>query len=170
MPRVKEAMSGEGKIKLKSISKEAEACRKAFSGVEVGCMVVHCHHEKLAEKLTEPAGERITYILTQKPKSERALWLRLFRPIPKPLYDNYWSRRKPLDDDYEAKLKPLYDDYWSRRKSLYDDYLAKRKPLDDDYWSRRKPLDDDYLAKLKSLHKKICKVKGCPWNGQTIFP
>ena len=117
---------------------------------------------------------RITYILTQKPKSERALRLRLFRPIPKPLYDdylaklkplddNYWSRRKPLYDDYEAKHKSLYDDYWSkrkslydnywsRRKSLYDDYLAKLKPLYDDYLAKLKPLDDDYEAKLKPLY------------------
>ena len=146
-------------INLKSIKEEAAACRRAFKGFKVGGHVVHCHHKTLVETLDEPVEHRILYILTEKLEGEQALRLRLFRPVKKLLYD-----------DYEAKRKPLYDDYLAKHKSLYDDYLAKCEPLYDDYLAKHKPLYDDYLAKCKPLHKIICKVKDCPWDGNTIFP
>ena len=68
-------------MKLKSPEQEAKACLKAFEGFKLGGVVVHCHHEELVEKLSEPAKNRINYILKEKPKNEQALRLRLFRPV-----------------------------------------------------------------------------------------
>ena len=98
-----------------------------------------CHHAILAEPLTEPWQNRRDYILSDKPKDERAIRLRNFRPV--------------IDD---AKLK-----------LLDDDYRAKRKLLDDDYWAKRKPLDDDYDAKRKLLHD--AEWPDNTWNGSDIF-
>ena len=62
-------------LELKSIADEAADCRNAFEGVEVGALVYLCHHEKLFEKLAEPAENRITYILSYKPLDQQALRL-----------------------------------------------------------------------------------------------
>jgi hypothetical protein len=70
-------------MKLKSIEEEAADCRKAFEGFPVDGYTLHCHHEIIGETLTGPAEHRIAFILTQKSENERALRLRLFRPIPK---------------------------------------------------------------------------------------
>jgi hypothetical protein len=68
-------------LKLQSIEREAEMCRKAFKGIVVGAIVQHCHHEQWLELLTEPAEARIAYILHDKPHNERAARLRRFRPL-----------------------------------------------------------------------------------------
>ena len=68
-------------MNLKSVGEEAADCRAAFEGVAVGSLVVHCHHEVLAELLSFPAERRINYILTSKNRNEQALRLRLFRPV-----------------------------------------------------------------------------------------
>ena len=135
--------TGIKKLQLGSIADEAAACRKAFKGSKVGDYVQHCHHETLFEVLTEPAEERIAYILSSKSKREQALRLRLFRPVPKTL---------------QKTVKMLYADYKAKRDTLYADYKAKRAPL-----------NADYEAKRDTLHTRIC-VAGCPWDGKTIFP
>ena len=96
-------------LKLKSATKEAADCRKAFKNSKVGDYAWHCHHEVLFEKLDEPAENRITYILHSKEPHEQALRLRLFRPakITKQLADKYNADRKPLADKYNADLKQL---------------------------------------------------------------
>ena len=106
------------KLRLGSIADEAAACRKAFSRIKIGAWVVHCHHEQLFEKLTEPAENRIAYILSSKPEHEQALRLRLFRPISVTI---------------EKKCAPLYADYNAKRAPLAADYEAKRAWLDADY-------------------------------------
>ena len=92
------------KFGLRSILDEALACRKAFACVGVGTWVMHCHHEVLFEKLTEPAENRIAYILSEKPEHEQALRLRLFRPISKTV----GKKLDPLYADYRAKLATLH--------------------------------------------------------------
>jgi hypothetical protein len=70
------------KLRLKSVEEEAADCRAAFQGVPVGALALHVHHGVLVEPLIEPAENRIRYILEAKPQDEKALRLRLFRPIP----------------------------------------------------------------------------------------
>jgi hypothetical protein len=185
------------KLQLGSIKNELALCREAFADVEVGAFVLHCHHEKIGEMLTEPAENRIAYILSGKPKHEQALRFRLFRPVSKtlsekfkevyadykaklaPLYADYNAKCALLCADYKAKLAPLYADYnakcallyadyEAKCAPLYADYNAKLAPLYADYNAKLAPLYADYNAKLAPLHTKACHP-GCPWNGKTIF-
>ena len=64
-----------------AIAKEAAACRAAWAAMPGATAGVHIHHETVVESLTEPIENRIAYILSNKPKKEQALRLRLMRPI-----------------------------------------------------------------------------------------
>ena len=67
------------------IAKAQRDCERAFEGVEVGAPVMHCHHERLAELLTEPPQNRIDYIVVEKAKQETPeqiiTRLERFRPV-----------------------------------------------------------------------------------------
>ena len=97
-------------LKLGSIAAEAAACRKAFAKVKPGAFVLHCHHEILGETLTEPAENRIAYILSSKPEHEQALRLRLFRPVS--ASHAYADRQKAAADEQKA--------YADRQKAYAD--------------------------------------------------
>jgi hypothetical protein len=144
-------------MKLKTIEKEAEDCRKAFENFKVGGVVVHCHHEVLFEKLIEPAINRINYILCAKPKHEQALRLRLFRPVKvftlKAYEDATAPYRKAYEDAKATHLK-AYEDAKAPHWKVYEDAMA--------------PLLKAYEDATKSLHKKACH-NDCPWDGKTIF-
>jgi hypothetical protein len=186
-------------LKLKSIKLEAAACRKAFKGVPVGSLVLHCHHELLMEKLTEPAEDRIAYILSDKPEHEQALRLRLFRPLT-PASKTYATAsvmalvmasknyeeaialtrvmaRKAYDEVIAPASKSYDEDmasktYATARKS-YDEAIAPsivmaHKAYDKAYATALAPASKAYDEATAPAHAKIC-VKGCPWNGETIF-
>lgn len=89
-------------IKLKTIEEEAADCRAAFEGSQIGDLVNFCHHQVIIENLSEPAEDRIAYILKDKSHWERALRLRLFRPIQRP-QDIPW----PLANALKALTKAL---------------------------------------------------------------
>ena len=126
---------------LKSIQEEAADCRKAFEGVEVGALVLHCHHETLAEPLSEPADHRIEYILKHKPEHEQSLRLRLFRPVSQEVINRNADWRKAYAD-------------WQKAN-------ADRQKADAD----RQKVGDELGA---LIHFDVCK--DCPWDGKTIFP
>ncbi len=65
---------------LKSIEEEASACRARCANMKIGDICLHLHHEVLAEMLTEPIENRISYILSDKPAAEKALRLRMIGP------------------------------------------------------------------------------------------
>lgn len=85
-------------INLKSIDEEAADCRAAWAAVPGAVAGLHIHHEVVAEELNEPIENRIDYILTQKPKHERALRLRLMRPISAPAWAEYERVTKDTHD------------------------------------------------------------------------
>ena len=144
---------------LKSIEEEAAACRARFKGVEVGSWVRFCHHKLIAERLREPAENRIMYILTEKPVKERPRRLHEFWPIPEPLYADYEAKRDAMGADYDAK-----------EAALYADYGAKRAPLDADYEAKRAPLYADYEAKVDAMGAPIvAMVPDTTWDGESIF-
>ena len=70
-------------MKLGTIGQETAACRKAFAKSKVGDWAWHIHHTELCEEIMESIENRIQCILTVKPEHERALRLRLMRPISK---------------------------------------------------------------------------------------
>ncbi len=65
---------------LKSIEEEASACRARCANMKIGDICLHLHHEVLAEMLTQPIENRISYILSDKPVAEQALRLRMMGP------------------------------------------------------------------------------------------
>ena len=97
---------------LKSIQEEAADCRKAFEGVEVGALVLHCHHEYLAEPLNEPADHRIEYILKHKPEHEQSLRLRLFRPVSQEVINRNadWQKADAYRQKSYADWQKAYED------------------------------------------------------------
>jgi hypothetical protein len=132
-------------VKLHSIEIEAKNCRKAFKNFPSDGFTLHCHHELLGEPLTEPAENRIAYILSDKPEHEQALRLRLFRPIT----ESQLKSCKGYTERHKA---------WAERDRAYAEWGKA-------YAEWRKA--DAELS--KEVHDKFC-VKDCPWNGKTIFP
>jgi len=158
-------------LKLKSIKLEAAACRKAFKGVPVGSLVLHCHHELLMEKLTEPAEDRIAYILSDKPEHEQALRLRLFRPLTpaSKTYDESSVMALVMAlktyEDAIALTRVMASKAYEKAPSL----VMAHKAYDKAYATAIAPASKAYYEATSPAHAKIC-VKGCPWNGETIFP
>ena len=135
---------------MNDIEQAAADCLKAFKGVKVGAMAWHVTHNRLCEPLTKPARNRIAYILTEKPKEERALRLRLMRPV--------------RADAVAAAWKVYYEAVAAARK-VYDEAVAPaRKVYDEAVAAARKVRDEAEVA----AHAAECP--NCPWNGTTIFP
>ena len=135
-------------MKLKSIKEEAADCRKAFDGFELGGYALHCHHDRIGETLTEPAENRIACILTQKPENERALRLRLFRPVP------------------EKKLKAYAA--WRKADAAWEKADAEREKADAEREKADAEREKAYAALGVLIHARFCS-SDCPWNGKTIF-
>ncbi len=92
---------------LRSSAEEAAACRAAWEGSTVK-YAWHLHHEQLIEELTQPASARIAYILSQKPKKEQALRLRLFRPASQEAFKAMAPARAAYDKAV-ASARAAYD-------------------------------------------------------------
>ena len=169
------------KLKLGSIEHEAELCRRAFKGVKTGAFVLHCHHEILAETLTEDAENRIAYILSSKSRREMALRLHLFRPVSevrlkkfKKVYadqekaEAVWRKaeaeRKKAYAVWrkaEAEWKKAYVDWQKAEAERKRTYAVWRKAYGD--WEKA------YYDLAILVHEKCCQPE-CPWDGKTIFP
>ncbi len=163
------------------IATEASKCREAFEGVEVGAIVQHCHHERWLERLTEPAENRITFILENKAKDEQAERLRRFRPLAdadkQKAYADWqkayadWQKAdadwQKADADWqkaEADWQKAYADwqkaYADKQKADADKQkaYADRQKADAD-WQKA-----DVSPAMIALHAEIC---GCAWSATT---
>jgi hypothetical protein len=116
----------------------------------------HLHHNKLVEWCHD-YDKRVEVILSNKPKKEQELRLRLFKLIP--------EDRLPPD---LLKAGKAYDR--ARRKYSKATQIGIVKAFDteqrkfDAYYATRA----DHQYDLEVLHKELCP--DCPWNGETIFP
>ena len=155
-------------MKLLSIPEEATACRAAWAGVPVGAMAWHCHHEMLAERLYEPADVRISFILTNKPKHERALRLRLFRPARAvavgTAYDAYLVAAMKARAARAAGERKAEAAYGAAFGKAYDAVTVVGLAYD----AAIATADDDYDAAIGPSH--VAECSDCPWDGKTIFP
>ena len=110
----------------------------------------HVHHDKLVEWCTD-FEERVSYIKSQKPRSERVLRLRLLKIIPEDrLPTRLLTAQIALD---KARAELAYNKTkkvaYNRAYDVYDRALAKHMP------------------DLITLHAELCP--NCPWDGETIF-
>jgi len=179
---------------LLSIPEEAALCRAAFAGVKVGAMVRHCHHEQLAEPLTETPKARIAYILSFKPIEEQALRLHLFRPTynaavkaARATYNaaveaagaTYNAVLKAAGATYNAVLKAAGATYnaaveaaWATYDAVLDaaraTYNAAVKAAQATRATAVDVAQTTYNAAVDVAHQAECP--DCPWDGRTIFP
>ena len=158
------------KLKLGSIEVEAAKCRKAWKAAPKAILAWHCHHEILIEPLTDPAENRIRFILSSKGEHEQALRLHLFRPfrgpIPAKLNKAHADRQK-ADADWQKADADRQKADADRQKADADWQKADAdwKKADADW----KKADADWKkADADLFHEKQCK--NCPWDGKTIFP
>jgi len=168
---------------LLSIPEEAALCRAAFAGVRVGAMAWHCHHEQLAELLTETATKRIAYILSGKPIEEQALRLHLFRPVRNAAVDparatynaavdaawaTYDAAREPARATHNAAVKAAQATDNAVLEAAQADYNAVLEAAQADYNAAVKAALATRDAAVKAAHQAECP--DCPWDGRTIFP
>jgi exonuclease VII small subunit len=187
-------------MKLLSIPEEAAACHKAWEGKPIGTLAVHCHHCVELEPLTEPANNRIGYILRQKAESERALRLRLFRPalLPPELAaavaerDAAWAMWKAAQAKLNAAQEELnaareelnaawaeWESAWAEWESARAMWKAAQEELKAAWaewesaqaeWESAQAKVDAARAKSGLPHSAFCAAPDCPWNGRSIFP
>ena len=157
---------------LLSIPEEAALCRAAFAGVPVGAMTWHCHHEQIAEPLTEPAKARIAYIRSHKPEAERALRLHLFRPAPDAAVDAAQATYDAVVEAAEATYDAVVEAAWATYDAAVDaaraTYDAADKAARATYDAAVEAARATYDAVVEPAHRAECP--DCPWNGRTIFP
>src|SRR5574337_766887 len=108
-------------LKLGTIDEEAAACRAAWAAMPDAKYGVHIHHKELAEPVSAPIENRITYILSNKPENERALRLRLMRPITAMQYKVY--------NEAKASAWKAYDEATAPAWKAYDEALNKAHGL-----------------------------------------
>ena len=163
-------------MKLLSIPKEAAACRAAFAAQPGATAALHVHHEIFAEPIIEPIEHRIAFILTVKPKHERALRLRLMRPLP-PAYDDavIVDAAAAATDAYDAAAEAAYAARVAAFAAAYDAedaaYAAARAAADaarDDAYEAVIGDAQAVIVAAQKQHDARC-VPDCPWNSKTIF-
>ena len=166
---------------MTDIKQAAVDCRAAFAGIEVGEIVQHCHHELWLERLTEPAENRIAYILANKNQEEQAERLCRFRPLAaadrKKAYADWqkayadWQKADPDRRKADADWQKAYADW----KNAYADWQKADADREKAYadWQKayadREKADADWEKAAQSpamlaLHKEVC---GCPWSDTT---
>jgi tryptophan 2,3-dioxygenase len=165
------------KLKLGSIAIETQKCRAAFKAAPKAILAWHCHHEILVEPLTEPAENRIRFILSGKSEHEQALRLHLFRPFRGPIpaklnkanadwQKAYADRQKAYADRQKAHAdRQKADADWQKAHADWQKAYADRQKAHADW---QKAYADRQKAHADLFHEKQCK--NCPWDGKTIFP
>ncbi len=142
----------------------------------------HVHHEVLCEPLTEPIENRIKYIRENKPEAERALRLRLLKPVQGKVPsacgkagDAYDKAGDAYDKAWDAygKAGDAYTKAWAAYTKAGDSYGKAGAAYDkagDSYgkaWAAYTKAWAAALPALEKLHAKECP--DCPWDGETIF-
>ena len=116
----------------------------------------HIHHGELLEWNTEPIKNRREYIKAEKPIHERALRLRLLKPVKGKLpaaIGKAWAAYCKAQEDYcWRKSAPRIESRYLYQESR----RAHNKVL---YHHKKE---------IEALHAKECP--DCPWDGKTIFP
>jgi hypothetical protein len=142
------------KIKIGTIEQELKKCRAAFAAHPKATWAWCCHHEIHCEALTEPAENRIAFILSSKDKSEQAVRLLNFRPCKdayavKPARDAYAVAVKTAGDAYDVAIKPARDAYDVAVKPARDAYDVAVKTARDAHHAAVKPACAAYDVAIK---------------------
>ena len=145
-------------LKLSTIDEEAAACRTAWAAMPDAEYGVHIHHTGLAEPVSEPIKKRITYILNNKPENERALRLRLMRPITAmqcEVYNEATASAWKVYNEATASAWKAYEEARASAGKAYDEAIA--------------PARKAYDEALNKAHGLLCTTPGCPYKNGSIF-
>src|SRR3990167_11269380 len=92
----------------------------------VGKWYWHIHHDVLAERSTEPIGNRRKYIRENKPGREHETRLRLLKPVKSPKVGRAWAECKKARDialaEYEKIQGPAPAEYVRAHDSASAEY------------------------------------------------
>ena len=98
---------------MRTIEQALNDCRAAWAGVDKVPFVEgktwawNCHHGVEVELLTEPAENRIEYILSKKPTEEQVRRLDNFRPVRSELPKALTEARAALDEAWAAYIEAV---------------------------------------------------------------
>ena len=167
---------------------------------EIGTWYWHIHHEILAEPLTEPLENRLSYIRTKKPEAERATRLALIHPVIWPegseayaACTKAYAARTKADaartkaDAARTKAYAAWAKADAARTKAYAACTKADAARTKAYAActkayaacttadaARTKADAALLPHLEVIHATSCPglfgVGTCPWNGKTIFP
>lgn len=170
---------------LKSIEEEAADCRTRCADLKVGNLILHCHHDRLCEVLTEPVENRIVCILTSK-RDNPALRLRLMGP---PIVDAAALADAELSKAH-VELSKAYADCskayaelskahvgWgkayaelSKAGAKWSKADAKWSKADAEWRKAYAELSKAYAGWSKAYAPHYARLyPDSPWNGKTIF-
>jgi len=160
-------------FKLKSIKKEAADCRAACVNLKIGDWAWHVHHEILAEPLTEPIENRITYILENKTDNV-ALRLRLLRPLIPDEIMLKDSKVKKASAEYakayaewdkaRAEWRKIYYAKWDKASAAK---LNKARSKWNKAYAEYRKARAEYSKAATPHYKRL--FPDSSWNGKTIF-
>ena len=171
-------------IKIKSINEELKACKKAFTSNPEAEFAWTCHHAVLVEHLTEPYQNRIEYIMTEKPESERAVRLRNFRPVRIKLparlikagveldkaraeYVRAWAEYCKAWAEYDKAEAEWYK-AWPEYNKAWDEYCKARAEYNKTRAEYGKA-KAEYINKGKDTKDHDFDWPDNTWNGSNIF-
>ena len=154
-------------MKLHSITREAADCRAAWAAAPEATAGAHIHHEQPFEALTEPIENRIAYILSDKPKKEQALRLRLMRPVTAPAWAEYWKVRAAAWAEYEK----VEDEYQRAKAAAWAEHQYEKATVAAwaEYEKATAPARAEYQKATAAAHARLCPTPDCPWDGGSIF-
>lgn len=120
----------------------------------------HVHHDVLAE-WSDDINERIAFIKKRKPENERALRLKLLKPVKGKLPAKLVKAGKAYAEAGEAcdKAGEAYD----KAREAYDKARKAYDKAREAYYKAK----EAHKKEMEALHKKECP--NCPWTGSSIF-
>ena len=149
------------KIKIKSVETELAACRKAWVEAPDAKLAWCCHHAVELETLTEPAENRIAYILSCKRKEEQAIRLHNFRPARINLPEAIEKARAEY-----YKVRAEFDKAcaeWNKACAELDKARAEWDKAGAE-WNK---VIEYHKSELSALHNQDWPDN--TWNGENIF-
>src|ERR1017187_4696543 len=125
----------------KQITKAAKLCRAAFAEYPKATHAWCCHHEKFFEELTEPAENRIQFILSNKSGSEQVTRLNNFRPVTNlAKFQQAWA-------EYEKVMQQAWAEYEKVRQQALAEYEKVRQQA----WAEYEKVMQQALAEYEKV-------------------
>ena len=158
-------------MKLYSIAREAKDARAHWAAHPDATEAAHTHHGRTPfEVLTDTPEARIAYILSDKPKEEQALRLRLFRAVPDGTVAAYLKATATAWAAYLKAKAPAGAAYLKATAPAGAAYQKATATAEAAYQKATAPAEAAYRkATVVPAHRDLCPTPDCPWDGRSIF-